>query len=35
MDLFERRRNLLTLDEKTFYFFKEGNSQLKGEITTS
>lgn len=35
MDLFERRRNLLTSDEKTFYFFKEGNNQLKGEITTS
>ena len=35
MDLFERRRNLLTSDEKTFYFFKEGNRQLKGEVTTS
>lgn len=35
MDLFERRRNLLTSDEKTFYFFKEGSNQLKGEITTS
>ena len=35
MDLFERRRNLLTSDEKTFYFFKEGTRQLKGEVTTS